>query len=165
MELIISKLFVLQSNKSDKTDNKSSLFWSLESCLLLSYQHEGGIMNTCDCLSVCVCVCHFWGEICKTKLSVFRISDENLSLPKSGGNSKNEQFCFANCSTKIAPTEISEYTKVKPTEKFIKSKFRIDSFVAFSVGYFVVYSIFSVGDVFMEKFAIQNHHFSSLKKR
>ena len=28
------------------------------------------------------CRCHFWGVICKTELSVFRISDKNLSLPK-----------------------------------------------------------------------------------
>ena len=34
-----------------------------------------------------------------------------------------------------------------------KSKFWIDSFVAFSIGYVVVYSIFSVGAVFKEKFA------------
>ena len=41
---------------------------------------------------------------------------------------------------------------------------KIDIFVASSVGYVVVYSIFSVGDVFMEKSAIQNCHFSDFSK-
>ena len=51
--------------------------------------------------------------------------------------------------------------------KFQKSKFWIDSFVAFSVGYVVVYSIFSVGAVFKEKFASQNclnYDFSKMLK-
>ena len=51
--------------------------------------------------------------------------------------------------------------------KFWKSNFWIDSFVAFSVGYVVEYSIFSVDAVFMEKFATQNRlfwHFSKNQK-
>ena len=50
-------------------------------------------------------------------------------------------------------TKSNEKISVK---KFPKSKFWIDSFVAFSVGYVVVYLIFSVGAVFKEKFASQN---------
>ena len=48
-----------------------------------------------------------------------------------------------------------------------KSKFWIDNFVAFSISYVVVYSIFSVGAVFKEKFASQNclnYDFSKMLK-
>ena len=56
------------------------------------------------------------------------------------------------------------FNEKKSVTKFQKSKFWIDSFVAFSVGYVVVYSIFSVGAVFMEKFAIQNCLFFEFSK-
>ena len=59
------------------------------------------------------------------------------------------------------------FSKKISVTKFQKSKFWIDSFVAFSVGYVVVYSIFSVGAVFKEKFASQNclnYDFSKMLK-
>ena len=50
-------------------------------------------------------------------------------------------------------------TKVK------QSKIRNDSFLAFSVAFVVVYSVFSVGAVFTEIFADQNRHFWKFPKK
>ena len=49
--------------------------------------------------------------------------------------------------------------------KFRKSKIWVDSFVAFSIGFLVVYSIFSGDTVFMVKSAKQNGHFSTFWKK
>ena len=43
--------------------------------------------------------------------------------------------------------------------KFQNSKIWDDSFKGFSVGFVMVYSVFSVGAIFMEKYAKQNDHF------
>ena len=56
------------------------------------------------------------------------------------------------------------FNKKISVTKFWKSKFWIDSFVAFLVGYIVVYPIFSVGAVFIEKFALQNCLFCEFSK-
>ena len=48
--------------------------------------------------------------------------------------------------------------------KFRKSKIWVDSFVAFYIGFLVVYSIFSGDTVFMVKFAKQNGHFLTFSK-
>ena len=84
-------------------------------------------------------------------------------------NFVTEIFWFKVChfykNLKIKKWQILNW-KISVT-KFWKSNFWIDSFVAFSVGYVVEYSIFSVDAVFMEKFATQNRlfwHFSKNQK-
>ena len=56
---------------------------------------------------------------------------------------------------KIVIFNISLWRKISVT-KFQKYKIRDDSFEGFSAGFVVVYSIFSLDLVFMEKFAKQN---------
>ena len=48
--------------------------------------------------------------------------------------------------------------------KVRKSKIWDDSFLAFSVAFVMVYSVFSVGAVFIEKFTDQNRHFWTFSK-
>ena len=53
---------------------------------------------------------------------------------------------------------ITLWRKISVT-KFQNSKIWDDSFKRFSVGFVMGYSVFSVGAIFMEKFAKQNDHF------
>ena len=60
--------------------------------------------------------CYLHGEICKTKQSVFRILAQKCLRTYLLRNSENRQFCFANYSSFMAPTEKSEYTTTQPME-------------------------------------------------
>ena len=71
-----------------------------------------------------------------------------------------------NCSVyKVYGTQNDQLELTISTQKLVlKNMQRVPDFGTCSVGYILVYSLFSVGDVFMEKSAIQNCHFSDFSK-